>query len=165
MHFRLVLSILALLSLALFVACGDDDDDDDGGDDGGATTAAGGEGTEVAVGLQEFAINLDIDSGPAGAFTFNITNEGPDDIHEFVVFKTDLAPDALPTADDGTVDEEGEGVELEGEVEDVAVDANETLELDLEAGKYVFICNIAEEHEGELEVHYELGMRTGFTVE
>jgi hypothetical protein len=160
MRLRLILSTVALLSLAFVVACGDDDDDD-GGDDGGATTAAGGDGTEVAVGLQEFAIDLDADSGPAGAFTFNITNAGPDDTHEFVVFKTDLAPDALPTADDGSVDEEGEGVELEGEVEDVAVDANETLELDLEAGKYVFICNIVEDG----EIHYELGMRTGFTVE
>jgi hypothetical protein len=46
---------------------------------------------------------------------------GPEDTHEFVVFKTDLAADALPTASDGSVDEEGEGVELVDEIEDIAV--------------------------------------------
>ena len=37
--------------------------------------------------------------------------------------------------------------------------------LDLEAGAYVLICNIAEEEDGELESHYELGMTAAFTVE
>ena len=36
--------------------------------------------------------------------TFNVTNDGPDDEHEFVVFRSDLDPGALPTAEDGTVD-------------------------------------------------------------
>jgi hypothetical protein len=37
--------------------------------------------------------------------------------------------------------------------------------LDLEPGSYVLICNIAEGEEGELESHYEEGMRTAFIVE
>lgn len=157
MRLRFILTILALFSFALVVAaCGDDDDDGDG---------TGVTGSEVFVTLQEFSIDLGYDTGPDGAFLFNITNDGPEDTHEFVVFKTDLAPDALPTGEDGSVDEEGEGVELIGEVEDIVVDANESLELDLEAGKYVFICNIVEEEEGEKIVHYANGMSTGFTVE
>jgi uncharacterized cupredoxin-like copper-binding protein len=151
--------LLLAVALSLFVAgCGDDDDGADGeGDD--ATTPAG-EGTAVNVTLQEFNVIPDADSGPAGEFTFNITNVGPDDTHEFVVFKTDLAPDSLPTVADGSVDETGEGVELIDEVEDVAVDADEAVTVDLEAGDYVFICNVVE---GD-EVHYALGMTTSFTV-
>ena len=162
MRLRILFSILALFSIAMIaVACGDDDDNDDGG----ATTAPAGDGTAVDVTLQEFSVSVDPDSGPAGTFTFNITNDGPDDVHEFVVFKTDLAEGDLPTAEDGSVDEAGEGVELIDEVEDVAVDANDSLTVDLEAGKYVFICNIVEEEDGELESHYQEGMTTAFTVE
>ena len=51
--------------------------------------------------LQEFAVIPASASAPAGDVTFNATNEGPDDVHEFVVFQTDLAPDALPTNEDG----------------------------------------------------------------
>ena len=74
------------------------------------------------------------DSAPAGDVTFNVTNTGPEDIHEFVVFMTDLAPDALPTAPDGSVDEEGEGVELIDEIEDIAVGDTPTLTVALDAG-------------------------------
>lgn len=125
----------------------------------------GGTETTVAVTLQEFAVLPAQDSAPAGSITFDVENTGPEDIHEFVVFKTDLAPDALPTAEDGSVDETGEGVELIGEIEDIAVGSTETLNSDLEAGSYAFVCNIVEEEGGDTLVHYTLGMRTGFTVE
>ena len=85
--------------------------------------------------------------------------------HEFVVFKTDLAATDLPTAEDGSVDEEGEGVELIGEIEEFDPGTSESAAFELEAGSYVFICNLVEEEEGELESHYQEGMRTGFTVE
>ena len=124
-------------------------------------SAGGGGPTTVDITLQEFSVIVEPATAPAGSITFHVTNAGPDDIHEFVVFKTDLAPDALPTADDGSVDESGEGVELIGEIEDIAVDASGDLTEPLEAGSYVLICNIVESG----EVHYELGMRTAFTVE
>ena len=113
--------------------------------------------------LQEYAIIPGAASVPAGSVTFNITNAGPDEVHEFVVIQTDLAPDALPTGKDGSVDEEGEGVAPQGEVEDVAVGDTPTLTLDLAAGSYVFICNIVDTDTGES--HYQQGMRVGFTVE
>lgn len=126
---------------------------------------SGDEETTVDVTVQEFAVIPAESSAPAGDVTFDVTNEGPDDVHEFVVFKTDLAPDALPTAADGSVDEEGEGVELIDEIEDIAVGDTPTLTVTLDAGSYVFICNIVEEEDGETIAHYQQGMRVAFTVE
>jgi uncharacterized cupredoxin-like copper-binding protein len=135
------------------------------GDDTGSTAtsgASGGSGAQtgaagaVDITLQEYAIIPGAASAPAGSVTFNVTNAGPDEVHEFVVIQTDLAPDALPT------DEEGEGVVPQGEVEDVAVGDTPTLTLDLAAGSYVFICNIVDTDTGES--HYQQGMRVGFTV-
>ena len=51
---------------------------------------------------------------------------------------------------------------VEGEIEDLLVDATETLELDLAAGSYVLLCNIWSED--EQEAHYQEGMRIAFTV-
>ena len=124
---------------------------------------SGDEETTVDVTLQEFAVVPAASSASAGDVTFDVTNEGPDDVHEFVVFKTDLAPDALPTVANGSVDEEGAGVELIDEIEDIAVGDTPTLTVTLDAGSYVFICNIYDEE--EQEAHYQEGMRVGFTVE
>ena len=149
---------VAIVGALSLVAAGCSDDD------GGETGATGG-GTTVDVTLQEFAVIPASSSAPAGDVTFDVTNEGPDDTHEFVVFKTDLAPDALPTVADGSVDEEGEGLELIDEIEDIAVGDTPTLTVSLDAGSYVFICNIVEEEGGETIAHYQQGMRVAFTVE
>lgn len=151
------ISVAAVAMLGLVaVACSDDDG-------GGSTGASGGGASTVDVTLQEFAVIPASSSAPAGDVTFNVTNEGPDDVHEFVVFRSDLAPDALPTAEDGSVDEEGEGVELQDEIEDIAVGDTQSVTIDLAAGDYVLICNIYDAE--EQESHYQEGMRVGFTVE
>ena len=129
-------------------------------DEGGS--GGGGDGT-VAVTLQEFSVNPAPASAPAGSVTFDVTNEGPNDVHEFVVFRTDLAPDALPTGADGSVDEAGEGLTLIDEIEDIAVGDAPTLTVNLDAGNYVLICNIYDATEDE--AHYQEGMFVGFTVE
>ena len=126
-------------------------------------TACGGDEETVAITLQEFAIAADPSSVPAGSVTFDATNEGPDDVHEFVVIATDLGLTELPTAEDGSVDEAGEGMEVIGEIEDIPVDETRSVTLDLEAGNYVLICNIYDADEDE--AHYQEGMRTSFTVE
>jgi uncharacterized cupredoxin-like copper-binding protein len=150
---RVAIFVAAFAVLALVAAaCGDDD--------GGEETGAGG---AVDVTVQEFAVIPATSSAPAGDVTFDVTNEGPDDVHEFVVFLTDLAPDALPTIEDGSVDEEGEGLELQGEIEDIAVGDTQSVTLDLAAGNYVLICNIYDAD--EQEAHYQEGMRVAFSVE
>jgi uncharacterized cupredoxin-like copper-binding protein len=150
---RVAIFVAAFAVLALVAAaCGDDD--------GGEETVAGG---AVDVTVQEFAVIPATSSAPAGDVTFDVTNEGPDDVHEFVVFLTDLAPDALPTIEDGSVDEEGEGLELQGEIEDIAVGDTQSVTLDLAAGNYVLICNIYDAD--EQEAHYQEGMRVAFSVE
>ena len=150
---RAAIFVAAFAVLALVAAaCGDDG--------GGEETGAGG---AIEVTVQEFAVIPATSSAPAGDVTFDVTNEGPDDVHEFVVFLTDLAPDALPTTEDGSVDEEGEGLELQGEIEDIAVGDTQSVTLDLAAGNYVLICNIYDAD--EQEAHYQEGMRVAFSVE
>jgi hypothetical protein len=121
-------------------------------------------GTTVTVDLQEWAVVPATTSAPAGTITFDVTNIGPADPHEFVVFKTDLAHRSLPTKDDGAVDEEGDGVELIDEIEEFDVGTSQTITLDLEAARYVFVCNLVEEEDGQLESHYQQGMSIEFTV-
>ncbi len=139
-----------LVAASGFVACGDDDDD------GGATT--------VDVKLNEFVITADPDSAPAGDVDFSVENIG-EETHEFVIVETGLAPDALPTAEDGSVDEEGEGITEVDEIEDIESGATAELSTSLEAGSYVLFCNIVEDVDGEIESHYQEGMHTGFTVD
>ena len=117
---------------------------------------------QLSVSLAEFTIATSTETVPAGEVYFLVRNAGPNDAHEFVVIKTDLAADALPTTD-GKVPEDD--VELLGEIEPFAVGSTGSLTLDLEAGSYVLICNIAEEENGEIESHYENGMRAALTVE
>ncbi len=130
-----------------------------------ALPACGGGGGTVEVTLQEWSVIPAEESAPAGEVTFEVENVGPNDPHELVVVKTDLAADALPTTE-GKVDEEGEGIEFIGEIEEFPVGETQSQAFDLEPGNYVLFCNIVEEEEGgEIESHYEMGMRTGFTAE
>jgi uncharacterized cupredoxin-like copper-binding protein len=141
-----MLAVSMVVGLALVAAsCGGDDEPE-----------AGNEGAVLAT-LADYSITLDRNSAPAGEVIFDVTNEA-EQIHEFVVLKTDLAEDALPTDDAGDVDEAGDpGIELIGEIEDIEGGTTQSLTLGLDAGSYVVICN--------LPGHYSQGMHTGFTVE
>jgi uncharacterized cupredoxin-like copper-binding protein len=152
---------LCVMTLLFLASCSSDSTD------ASSTTAATGgsspspcgdiasaaDGIEVTI--KDFAIEPASTSAAAGEVTFDLHNEGPQ-THEFVVFDTDLDPADLPTDEDGTVDEEGEGVEHIDEVEDIAACTSDALSVDLEAGNYVLICN--------LPGHYASGMHTAFTV-
>ena len=142
-----VVAVLPVLAGLGLVACG----------------GGGDEGTDVDVALQEFSVTPAQDSTQAGSVTFHVTNTGPGEVHEFVVLKTDLAPDALPTDENGAAEEEGEGIEAVDEVEDLAVGDSRSLTVELDPGSYVFVCNIWDPQNGE--AHYRLGMRAAFTVE
>ncbi len=153
---RIFIALLVLgVALLLAAACGDDDDD-------GETPAAGetpavGEtpaaAATVDVGLVEYAVNPAQDAADAGTLTFSVSNDGTVN-HRFLVIKTDLAPDALPTAA-SQVDEAQ--VDVVASIPEFAAGETQEVSVDLEAGSYVLICNIAG--------HYDLGMRVAFTVE
>jgi iron uptake system component EfeO len=125
--------------------------------------SAGAGATTVNVTLQEWAVVPDAETAPAGEITFAVTNDGPDDVHEFVILRTDLAPDDLPTDEHGAVDESGEGIELVDEIEDIPVGETQEVTVDLEAGNYVLLCNIYSADEDE--AHFAEGMRIAFVVE
>jgi uncharacterized cupredoxin-like copper-binding protein len=149
-------SFVALVLLSVVAAsCG-------GNDTGGtsassASTPAEPPGTSGVVDAtqKDFAIGLSPTTANSGPVEFQITNQGPS-THEFVVFKTDLAPDALPLNKDGDVDEEGPGVKHIDEVEDIASGATEQLKVSLQPGSYVVVCN--------LPGHYKLGMHAPLTI-
>lgn len=148
---RRLLAVMAAASLAI-VGC----------TTGGASpspTAGGGGATTVAVTLQEWAVVPAADSAPAGDITFDVTNKGPADVHEFVVIKTDLDAADLPTDADGVVEEAGGGMDVIDQTEDVPAGETQALTVTLAAGSYVLVCNIM-----GFEAHYQMGMRTVFTV-
>jgi uncharacterized cupredoxin-like copper-binding protein len=108
----------------------------------------------IAVTLNSFSLTPSATSAPAGSVTFNVTNAAAADVHEFVIVQTDLAADQLPVAADNTVDEAA--VTVVDEIEDIAPSGTGTLTVDLAAGHYVLICNVA--------AHYSQGMHSDFTV-
>ncbi len=117
------------------------------------TTSSSSEGGGTVNATEhDFEIALDQTTVAGGEVTFNITNNGPS-THEFVVFKSDDAPDDLPVENGEVQEDELDAI---GEQEDIAPNTNSTLTLQLPAGQYVIICNITG--------HYEAGMQTGLTV-
>ncbi len=131
--------------VAGLAGCGDDDD----------ITVAGKTAETVQVTLSDFKIELATTSVAAREVRFAVENKGPS-IHEFVVFRTDLAADALPTGADGDV-AEGDSFAPVYEIEDIASGARPNLTVDLAAGNYVVICNVP--------AHYRQGMYASLTVE
>ncbi len=118
----------------------------------------------VNVTLQEFAVIPDTLSVPAGDITFNATNIGPMDAHELVIVRTDLPASDLPTREDGAFDEDADGAEVIGEIEELAVGATESGTWALEPGHYVLLCNLVQMEDGESEAHYQMGMWIDFEV-
>ena len=118
--------------------------------------------TEVRVTLAEWTLELSVSSVAAGDIYFLVDNLGPEHPHEFVIIRSDLAADALPTIHDGSVPEDA--VDLVGEIEEFASASSASMVFNLTAGKYVLICNVVET-EGALESHYGEGMRAVFVVE
>lgn len=123
-----------------------------------AATSCGGSGSagsatgDVTVTMKDFSITTSAASFPAGDITFGIQNDGPS-AHEFVILRTDDAPDALPV-ENGEIPEDQ--VDLVDEAEDIAPGTGTSLGANLTAGSYVLVCN--------LPSHYAAGMHAAFTV-
>lgn len=146
---RLLGVVLAAIALAACSTPSASPSADGGGGGGGA-------GTTVDVSLTEFKVEFSTTDIPSGDVTFNVTNDGTIP-HEFVVFQTDLAEDALPEpSGEAEVDEDDASLNSMGEVEDVDPGTSKSFSATLEPGSYVGICNV--------EGHYDSGMHIHFTV-
>lgn len=107
---------------------------------------------QIRADLKEHTITLTSSEVRAGSVTFIVRNRGGI-AHDFIVIKTDLAPDKL-TIDAQTqkANEDGRA----GGIQELAPGRGGNLRLDLQPGHYVLICNVP--------THYQLGMRTELTV-
>jgi len=114
--------------------------------------------SKVDVSLTTYVITLSTDSVKAGEVVFHVTNNATDLVHEFVIFKTDLPEDQLPLTAENIVDEAGAGITFINEVEDVEQGTSKDLTVTHEPGRYVLLCNTAENN------HYTRGMHIVFTV-
>jgi uncharacterized cupredoxin-like copper-binding protein len=123
-----------------------------------ALTACGPQ--KVNVDLTSYKLNLSTNSVPAGDIAFHITNSATDQKHEFLIFKTDLPIDKLPTAADGSVDEEGGAAQRVFDSGELDPGASVDMTQNLAAGNYVVVCNMTINGVN----HYQAGMRDTFTV-
>ena len=110
-------------------------------------------GSQVVAEMADYKITVNVPSVKAGSIKIGVRNLGTME-HSFEVIKTDLAPDKLPV--DGASAKANEDGKV-GEIKSIPAGKSASVTIDLAPGKYVFICNVAG--------HYQLGMRTGFTVE
>ncbi|MSQ35956.1 MAG: c-type cytochrome [Dehalococcoidia bacterium] len=120
-----------------------------GGGDGGGGAAAGALGAE----LSEFKLVVAAERAPAGDVSFRVQNKGQV-AHNFYIIKSDLAIAQLPVSG-GRVNEGA--VQVVAKSADLAAGRSANVGGNLQAGKYVLICNVP--------AHYQSGMRVGFTVE
>jgi uncharacterized cupredoxin-like copper-binding protein len=138
------LSVAALSMLAL-PACG------------GGATAAGASSNNLHIGAKEFSLRAEETTVKAGTVVLHVVNSGTVE-HEVVAFKSDLPDGAFPMTADGTrVNEDGAGItHFDPEAENVKPSGTKAVTLNLQPGRYVFICNIAG--------HYHAGMHTVVNV-
>lgn len=142
----LTLAFLACCAAMAFVSCSDPDDI-----------------STVNVTLREFSVSVDQRTVPAGEVTFHVTNAGTVP-HEFLVIRTGLAADALPTTSEGAFNEDAPGTDVLDEIEDIAPGQSRDITIQLDDDSYVLICNMVHREGGTVSAHYALGMRTSFQV-
>lgn len=126
------------------VGCGADESD-----------AGRGMKNEVSGSVTEWAVEVDAEGAMAGDVTFTIANRGTID-HEFLVVKTDIPDGEIPLVDN-RFEEDAEGLEVVDEIPEFPKGETNTLTVNLTAGNYQLLCNIAG--------HYQAGMHTSFVVQ
>lgn len=114
-----------------------------------ATTA------DVPVSLSEWKVTMPATLKP-GVVNFAVTNDGTME-HEMLVFKSDLAPADYPKDANGDIVEDGAGVSLISDAENIAPKGTQPRTVDLSTpGTYLFVCNIPG--------HFKAGMSAVVTV-
>ena len=76
--------------------------------------------------------------------------------HELLLFRSNLNPSAYPTDPAGDIIEDGAGVTLVSDGDNIDPSGTQTRTVDLTPGPYLFVCNIAG--------HFKQGMFTVVTV-
>ncbi|MEA2139885.1 MAG: hypothetical protein QOG56_3035 [Solirubrobacteraceae bacterium] len=135
------LALLVPPAVAAAVALGGCGSSDDGPRGGAA---------KLAVTASEFAFDPSTLAAKPGKLTITMKNAGKDG-HELVVLRTATKADGLKVSG-GRVSEK----DAIGEIGDTAGGASKSATFDLEAGTYVYVCNIPG--------HYGKGMRGTLTV-
>lgn len=116
---------------------------------------------QVNVLLKEWAVVASKAQVQAGKVYFLATNDGPSNVHELVIIKTDLPADQL-LFEEAKVPEDK--VNMIGEIPPFLPMQSASGTFTLEPGNYVLICNIRELEGFEYESHYREGMRTALKV-
>ncbi len=157
---RLLCASLLSTSLAL-LACDVQDESLQGDVMPGGTT--GPVGTLINVTLAEYEVTPSPSSASAGPVTFAVSNLGSE-THQFLVVETDLAAEDLPTRADGSFDRDAEGSEVIDELKAVPASATFELQVSLQPGAYVLLCNLVMTEGDEIESHFHQGMHAPFVV-
>jgi uncharacterized cupredoxin-like copper-binding protein len=106
------------------------------------------------IGLTEFKVDV-ASTIKAGKTDFTISNQGIAP-HELLMFKSNLDPSAYPTDAAGDIKEEGAGVTLVSDGDNIDPAGTQARTADLAPGTYLFVCNIAG--------HFKQGMFKVVTV-
>lgn len=110
----------------------------------------------IAVAEGDFSIHATPPTVKGGLVDFTVSNAGPS-AHEFLIFRADQAPNALPTGSDGRVDESSAQItKVFDSGDNIAPNGSKVFHAALTPGNYVMVCN--------LPGHYMAGMHAAFTV-
>jgi uncharacterized cupredoxin-like copper-binding protein len=111
--------------------------------------------SDVAIHLSEWSVGVPTTIA-AGAVNLSITNIGKIP-HELLVFKSDLDPSSFPLDKDGNIIEDGPGVNLVSDGDNIDPGKSQARAVDLsKPGQYIFVCNIPG--------HFHAGMFTVVNV-
>ncbi len=106
--------------------------------------------------LTDFKVGTGSTHFTPATYQFSIANGGPSQ-HELLVFRTNLAPADFPKNSDGSINENGPGLNKISDGDNIDPGGLQARTIDLtQPGTYVFVCN--------LPGHYASGMYTTVTV-
>jgi uncharacterized cupredoxin-like copper-binding protein len=118
-------------------------------------TPPSAEQTYIAAGLSEWHIAAPA-AIRAGTVNLEAANFGTIQ-HELLVFKSDLPPSAYPLDKNGNIVEDGRGINLVSDGDNIDPGKTQTRTVDLtQPGSYLFVCNIPG--------HFKAGMFSELTV-
>ena len=121
----------------------------------GGTSQSSQAGVQVT--LRDFAVDMPVTNVAKGSTRLAINNAGPS-VHELEVFTlpAGVDPASVPITN-SVADTDSVGMTVIDEVEDIAPSTTASLTVDLQPGRYLFVCN--------LPGHYQSGMHTEVNVQ